>query len=101
MNIIRQGKVLEPKKLTVSDMEPGTVYRVWSPFDGSEADSGYGRVCLKLLSNQTVILAASANSDAYQQPHLAMDGAPHLCGHPSVRVAEVYGRLTGVEVAPV
>ena len=100
MNITIIGKQSEPKVLTVAGMEPGTVYRVWSPFDGKQPDRGDGQVCLKLSCDQSVLLELCRGHDPIV-PHLTENTSLYFCGHPSVRVAEVYGKLVGVEVTPI
>lgn len=101
MNIIKQNTTETPQVLTVADMKPGMVYRVWSPFDGSKRDSGTGQVCLKLTNGEAPVLLATHVNGLVDRVHLTITTEPYFCGHPSVCVAEVYGKLTGVEVAPI
>jgi hypothetical protein len=98
MNITIIKKKPEPKVLTVADMTAGMVYRVWSPLYGN-LDEGNGQICLKLACDNSIVLAISRESSGCC-PTIARRDAPFYCGHPCVHVAEVYGRLTGIEVTP-
>jgi hypothetical protein len=99
MNIKVVGAKTKRPALTVADMKPGTVYRVWDPFDGGKPDRGEGQVCLRLWDDKSVIL--SVTKTAAVSANIAYSDSPGLCGHPDVRVVEVYGELTGIEVTPI
>jgi hypothetical protein len=101
MNIIVNGPKPKSKILTVADMKPGMVYRVWEPFDASKPDNDEGQLCLKLSDSGEILILATRSSAGARNLYRALTDRTCYCGHPNVRVAEVYGQLTGVEVRPI